>query len=365
MKILEVNIDDMFVGGVYSLVKRVIQNNTNKELKMDIASFEHFQKEENIKELNIYNCKIYYIGSNKGKLQKHISAYNNLKKLASNYDCVHIHSDVANRLLLFGLASKQAGVKKIILHSHASDVDGNNRTIKKLIHILTRRFLINIGTDFVACSDLAAKWMFPNIANIKIINNGVNVNEFKYSLDVRKQVRDELYIENKILLGHVGRFAYQKNHEFLIKIMRSLDLSKYKLLLIGEGPDEDKIKELIKKNGLENNVIMYGTSNRINQLMQAMDIFLLPSFFEGLPIVGVEAQTCGLPTIFSDLITKEAKLVKDVSYIPINDKDINSWIEKIEEYSKIQRRDNSDIIKSKGFDIKSTLDSFYELYLNS
>lgn len=166
MKVLEVNVDDLHSGGVYSLVKNVIVDK-NADIKIDIGAIERFVNIENIKTLNNYNCDVYYVGYEGCKWKKQFVCFNNLRKLLkrNNYDCVHIHADVSNKLLVSALAAKSVGVKKIILHSHAAGVDGNHRLAKRNIHFICRRLLIHIGTDFVACSGVAAAWMFPNIAS--------------------------------------------------------------------------------------------------------------------------------------------------------------------------------------------------------
>lgn len=129
-----------------------------------------------------------------------------------NYTCVHIHADVANKLMVSGMAARTAGVTKIILHSHAAGVDGNHRWLKAWIHRRCRRLLKWIGTDYVACSDIAAEWMFPNIAakEITLIQNGIDLQKFRFSQTVREMVRKQLQISDELLIGHVGRFCYQK-----------------------------------------------------------------------------------------------------------------------------------------------------------
>lgn len=366
-RVLEINVDDLHAGGVFSLVKNVIQHKKSN-IKIDIAAIEKFENPNNIKILSEYGSSVYYIGYSGNKWKKQVVCYCNLKSLIKEkrYDCVHIHADVANKLLVSGLAAKRVGVKKIILHSHAAGVDGNHRGLKLLFHKVCRRLLKYIGTDFVACSDLAAQWMFPNISQDKIciINNGVDLDKFRYNIEIREKVRRELGITDELLIGHVGRFAYQKNHEFLVKIMKSVKARKLnaKLLLVGEGPDENKIRKLVTENYLDDCVIFYGTSSKVNELFQAMDVFVLPSHFEGLPIVGVEAQASGLSIIFSDKITKEAKLTELVSFISISDSSVIKWVIQIMEYVKYDRRDQYLNLEKRRFSIYDTIRDFLDLY---
>lgn len=344
-KVLEVNVDDLYSGGVFSLLKNVIINR-DSTINIDIAALEKFEKKENLDILAEHNCKVHYVGCTGNKILKQLKIYKNLKSLieTETYDCIHIHADVSNKLLISGLAAKRAGARKIILHSHASGVDGKHRKMKLLIHKVCRCFLKYIGTDFVACSDLAAFWMFKNISlnHITIINNGVDLEKFRFNVEMRYEMRKKLNIrDNELVIGHVGRFAYQKNHEYLVTLFSALKLIRpdAKLLLIGEGPYKNYIDQMVCKEHLQNSVIFYGTSNQVYNLFQAMDIFVLPSHFEGLPIVGVEAQAAGLPVIFSDQITREAKLIEAVEYLPITSESIGDWIETIEKFSSYKRKD--------------------------
>lgn len=372
MKALEINVDDLFNGGVYSLVKEVIVNNHNKDITIDIAAIEKFQKQENIDLLAQYGTSVYYVGCETNKIRKQFCVYRNLKKFLENnhYDCVHIHSDVSNKLFVSGLAAKKAGVKKIILHSHASGIDGNHRFIKYLIHIIMRPFLKRIGTEYVACSDVAANWMFPSIdvSKIKIIKNGIDVNKFKFDESKRGNVRKELNLsDNNIVLGHVGRFSYQKNNSFLIKILKEAikENPNYRLLMVGSGPDEEKVKGLVKKQNLEDYCIFYGLSNKVDELYQAMDVVLFPSHSEGLCIAGIEAQSTGLPTIFSDKVPRLAKIIDNVSFLPIEHNDAVIWAKEIAKYSAYiyKRVDCSSSLEKKGFTIKDTIDDFVSLYI--
>lgn len=366
-RILEVNVDDLHNGGVYSLVKNVIHNKNNSTI-IDIASVEKFENETNIQNLKEYGTTVYYIGYSKNRLLKQFVCFNKLKKLikTNRYNCVHIHSDVANKLLFFGITAKICGVKKIILHSHAAGVDGNHRKIKWIIHHICNRFLKYIGTELVACSDLAAKWMFPNVnqKSIKIINNGVDLDKFRFDSKTREKIRKEIGLENKYIVGHVGRFAYQKNHKYLIKVFSKVveKNNKAVLLLIGEGPLESEVRNYVESLNIKNNVIFYGTSDKVNELFQAMDVFILPSHFEGLPIAGVEAQASGLPVILSDQITEETKLIEQVEFLPIVEESITEWADSILKYKDIPRRDTYLELNKKGFSIQYTINTLLNLY---
>lgn len=366
-RVLEVNVDDRGRSGVYSLITNVIKNKPSS-VSIDIAAFETFESSDNVEKLKLMGTQVKYVGYKGNKFLKQYMIYRNLSKYLAenNYDCVHIHSDVANKLLIGGLAARKNGVKKIIFHSHASEVDGNYRQIKRMLHKISRYKLKKIGTQFVACSDVAAKWMYPNIkaSDIDIINNGIDLKKYALDNEIRREIRNKLRIKDKFVIGHVGRFSYQKNHIYLIKIFKEILKKKDNacLLLIGEGPEIEKIKNLVKSLNIEKNVIFYGLSNHVEKLLQAMDVFILPSHFEGLPIVGVEAQAAGLPVIFSDQITKTAKLTQNVTFLSIDGDNIENWANKIIEFGKTKRKNNYSNLREKHFDIKDTVNQFIKLY---
>lgn len=367
IRVLEVNVDDQDFGGVYVLIKNLIVHG-DAGLQIDIAAIEQFVHSENVQELESYGSKVHYVGYTGSKWKKQIVCYRNLKALLrrERYDFVHIHADVANKLLVSGLAAKHAGISNIVLHSHSSGVEGGNRKAKMVFHKSCRRLLKRIGTQFVACSSEAAEWMFPNIKEdqIAIINNGIDLEKFRFDPKVRAKVRKELGIADELLLGHVGRFGYQKNHEYLLKIMREIKNEgvKAKLLLVGQGPREAEIRRLAAQEEVEDVILFYGISKRVNELMQAMDIFLLPSRFEGLPIVGVEAQASGLPAIFSDRITREVALSKNVRFLTIDENAVSQWAGSIQEFEEQPRQDNTEYMREKGFDIENTVSAFETLY---
>lgn len=369
MKVLEINVDDIGMGGVYSLVKNLIINK-EKGIKIDIATIEPFENPDNIKYLKSFGCSVYYIGYRRNKILKQFYCFRNLHCLLkeNQYECVHIHADVANKLLVSGIACYFGGVKKIILHSHASGVDGKNRWMKQIFHRLCRKVLKYIATDFLSCSDLASQWMFPNveIGKIKKINNGIKLDQFRFNDEKRQEIRKELDIEEHFVVGHVGRFAYQKNHEYLIDIFAKVKrfVPSAILLLVGEGELRGGIECKVKLLGLENDVVFYGVSHNVSDLFQAMDVFVLPSHFEGLPIVGVEAQAAGLPVLFSTTITREAKLIDEVHYLPIDEKSKDIWTKFIVDLRQYKRYDTYKKLKQRGFDISQTIDCLMSLYKN-
>jgi glycosyltransferase involved in cell wall biosynthesis len=366
-KVLEVNVDDNGHGGVYSLVKNVIEHKP-EGLHIDIACQEPFEKQANIDALNALGTQVYYVGRPGNKVIKQRHIYKQLKALMTKerYDYVHIHSDVANKIWVAAKAAKAAGIANIILHSHAAGVDGAHQAFKRKVHRFFRTKLKHYGTCFVACSDLARDWMYPNLdpSQVQLIHNGVDLKKFRYNAEVRTSIRNELDLQDAVVVGHVGRFAYQKNHGYLLKIFKAFKAlePRAKLLLVGEGELKAQTEAQAQAMGLKDAVIFYGASSRVPKLLQAMDIFVLPSHFEGLPIVGVEAQAAGLPVLFSDQITREAKLTEAVRYLPITEEKVPVWAKQMQKMSALPRQDAYDELNEAGYDIAYTVQQFLDLY---
>lgn len=294
---------------------------------------------------------------------------NELKKIfkEKKYRIVHSH---INSLSVFPLyAAKKANVPVRIAHSHSTS---NKKEWKKnIIKNILKLFSKTNATNYFCCSELAGRWLFgKNIYNknkVDLINNAISIDKFIYNQKIRDEVRKELNINHDtVVVGHVGRFVEQKNHEFLIDIFNEIHREKSNsvLLLAGDGPLINNIKMKVNKLGLQDNVRFLGVRNDIEKIMQGMDIFLLPSLYEGLPVVGVEAQASGLLCILSDEMTKETKVLESTEFISL-EKTAYEWsniiLEKYEVFSRKNRK--NDIIKA-NFEIKTESKKLEERYLN-
>ena len=246
-----------------------------------------------------------------------------------------VHSNI-NTLSVFPLkAAKRAGVPVRIAHSHSTS---NPKEWKKnLMKSVLRPFSKKYATDYFACSELAGRYLFGNKAvnanKVKIIHNAIDVDKFRYDPAARKRIRREIGLDdNDFVIGHIGRFVEQKNHRFLIDIFAEVKKEKKnaKLVLVGQGPLEEEIKEKVKSLNLEKDVVFLGQRNDTNKLYSVFDVFCLPSLYEGLPVVGVEAQTNGVYCVFSEYITKEIMISDDAEYVEIhNAKSCSRTIERM------------------------------------
>lgn len=366
--VLEVNINDIGQGGAWAFIKNAINAKSDKDIIFDFFTLEPFENESNIEFIE-ENKGTIFVRYTVNRYIRQIKTYFDLKKVVkeNKFDIVHIHSDLAFKMFIEGLAAKRAGAKNIIFHSHCTGVDGDHRKIKEIAHKICRLFLGEIGTVFFACSKLAGKWMYVNSLQDKVvvINNAVDCQKFKFSKNIRDEYRKKLMLnEDEILIGHVGRFMYQKNHQFIIKIFKQYNKinSNSKLLLVGEGEFEDEIKNIVNNINLESKVIFLGVTDCVNNYMQAMDLFLLPSLFEGLPVVGIEAQAAGLPCLLSDSITKETNLFGLVEFMSLNENE-KKWAEKIQKMlSDYVRKDTYNDMVNCGYDISQNKESLKNIY---
>lgn len=247
-----------------------------------------------------------------------------LKQLFREKKYAIVHSNI-NTLSVFPLyAAKKAGVPVRIAHSHSTS---NPKEWKKnLLKNALRPFSKRYATDYFACSELAGRYLFSDKTfdkgEVKIIRNAIDVEKFKFDPEARKKLRKEIGIaDDDFVIGHIGRFVEQKNHRFLIDIFAEVKKTKKnaKLVLVGQGPLREEMEQKVKDLGLEKDVFFLGQRNDTNKLYSVFDVFCLPSLYEGLPVVGVEAQANGVPCVFSDRITNEVIINKNVIGIRIDD----------------------------------------------
>lgn len=301
--------------------------------------------------------------------QKVFKYHKELKKVLkeNNYKIVHSHISTMSVFSLF--AAKCAGVPVRIAHSHSTT---NKKEKKKnLMKQVLRPFSKVFATNYMCCSELAGRWLFGNKeydkGNVYLLNNAIDLAKFKYNEALRKKKRKELGIkDNTLVIGHIGRFVAQKNHDYLIDIFNEIHKKNNNsiLLLAGKGPLEEEIRNKVKELNLEDSVKFLGQRNDANELYQAFDVFLLPSLYEGLPVVGVEAQASGLLCYLSDDMTKETKVLDITKFMSLNNTP-EEWADNIlDDVKKYKRIDTSKEMTAKNFNIKEEAKKLEEYYLN-
>ena len=347
-RILQVNIDNNGGNGAFSLVRYLYKHLSNFYV-FDYYTMGKFLEDKVYEDIINDGGICYSANLRRNKFIGHICLpFNFYKFLKDNiYDTVYIHSEVAYKHFLYTIAAKKARVKKIIIHSHSNDIDGNHKGIKYFFHKILRNKINKYGTDFLACSMPAAEWMFtPN--NIKsdrfhLIINGISPSEYKFDEMKRDYIRKKLNMDSNIVIGHVGSLKKVKNQIFLLEVFSKLDLKKYKLILVGDGEDRRSLEQRARDLGCYNEVSFLGSRNDVDTILQGIDIFTFPSLFEGIPMSLIEAQTVGVPVIASNKINPIIKVNTNFKFLQIESNDIEKWVK------EIQMLENTHI-KGKGFE---------------
>lgn len=284
----------------------------------------------------------------------------------NEYKIVHSH---INTLSIFPLmAAKKAGVPIRISHSHSTSNKAEWK--KNLLKEFLKPFAKVFATNYFCCSEHAGRYLFGDKSyddgEVFLLNNAIDLDKFKYSEEIRTEMRKVLRIsDDTIVIGHIGRFVKQKNHEFLIDIFNEVHKKNNNTLLVlaGQGPLVDEIKSKVKELGLENSVKFLGQRRDACKLYQLFDIFLLPSLYEGLPVVGIEAQASGLLCVLSTDMTKETKVLKTTTFISLNESP-GKWAKTIlNSYKKFKRVDTIKEISKNGFNITKEVKNLEKKYL--
>lgn len=309
-------VPNMQQGGIENFLMNIYRNIDREKVQFDFLV--HYQKKYFFDdEIEKLGGKIYRLSVREdNNLIKYIHDLNKFFKEHNEYRIVHGH--MASLGYFYLNAAKENGVPIRIAHSHGANY-------LKTLKGYTKSFLFKLfklpANIYWACSNEAGKFLFGKNTKFELIPNAINMKKFIYNIDIRSEVRNELNLNNKLVIGHVGRFNLQKNHSFILDIFNEIHKinSNTVLILIGSGELEKNIKEKINKLKLNDDVKLLGIRNDVNRIYQAMDLFLMPSLFEGLPLTGVEAQASKLRCFFSDVITNEVKITNNIKFIPLSE----------------------------------------------
>lgn len=357
----------MDMGGIENLLMNVYRNIDRDRVQFDFmvhrSKDAYFDEEIQALGGKIYKCSPF----NPIKHFKYMGDINRVLSENKGYNIIHAHSELNMWPLK---VAKKHGIPVRISHSH------NTKQIKDLKWAFMeyeKLFLKKQCTDLFACSKDAAIWLYGKRAveqnNVTYIKNGIKVDDFKFEIDIRNKVRKKLKLENKFVVGHVGRFMKQKNHKFILEVFKEIKKLKQDavLILIGEGELEEEIKRKAKDMDIYNDIRFLGVRDDVKYLMQAMDVFLFPSFYEGLGIVLVEAQALGLISVVSENIPEEAFITDLVYQISLKNS-ADYWAKKIIDiYSKNSenRIGRQKEIINAGYDIVCTAKFLEEFYLEA
>ncbi|MGI8384810.1 glycosyltransferase family 1 protein [Robertmurraya sp. P23] len=345
-------------GGAETLIMNLYRNIDREKVQFDFLTCKPGVFDMEIKKMGGRIYRIPYI-TDVGHFQ-YVKGLDEFFLEHQEYDIVHSHLDKMSGFVL--RAAKKAGVPVRIAHSHNTRSEGN--IVTRTYKWFSGKLIESNSTLRLACSNLAAKWLFEKKATI--IKNGIESERFEFSIDKRNKIRNELNLdESTMVLGHVGRFAKQKNHSFLINVFANyLKVNPNStLILVGDGPLRKDIENKVHRLNLKNNVKFLGIRNDIDNLLQAMDVFIFPSLHEGLPVSLIEAQGSGLTCLISEGVSTEVDLGMElVNFLPLTS--TKAWVDQLKSVSKNTRLDVRKQLLEQGYDISSTAKKIQSIYLN-
>lgn len=362
IKVIQVGFSACY-GGIESFAM-----NYNQYLNSELVQVDYINVYDSAKSKDFYitlssSADVYDLPDYRYKPVSFIRALIKLQK-SKGYDVFHYNMNSASFLIPL-VAAKIAGIKVIISHAHNSSSDKG--PLKEIAHAINRHWIPVLANTYFACSRRAAEWFYSESVlkspRYFTIYNAVKTHDFAYDETVRRNLREKLKVKkDTVVIGNVARFNPQKNHEFLIKLFAEYHKKNKNsvLLLVGDGPLMPKIREIINKKGLNDQVILSGQVSNVNELMNAMDLFILPSLYEGLPYVGIEAQVNGLPCLFSDSITSELQLTDKVKYESLN-KGLEVWCDDMKQLLQIALPRRTNTIEQ--YDINYSAEELKKIYI--
>lgn len=349
---------DMNYGGVEMVVMNYYRHIDRSRIQFDFFALEGSTLPQR-EEIERLGGRVYVVPKYTHLLQYEKTIQTLLQQ--NEYEIVHSHMNTLSVLSLYG--AKKAGVQNRIAHNHSTV--GKGEGTKNAMKYLLRPFATVYPTQLCACSATAGQWLYGK-KPFRVFNNAIELDNFVFDPMIRENVRKELGLENRLVLGHIGRFCYAKNHEFLLEIMS--EICKLRpdavLLLIGEGEGEAAVRQKVEFLGLQSNVRFLGRQNEPAKFYQAMDAFVLPSRYEGVPVVGVEAQAAGLPLICSDKVPKDVAVLPSTHFVPL-DASLTKWAETvIKAAENTSRRNTTADLRAGGFDITVEAKKLEEFYIS-
>ena len=345
-------------GGAETLIMNIYKSIDRDKVQFDFFTSNEGVFDEEIKKMGGKIYRIPYI-TKVGPIKYAKSVVAFLKE-HSEYKIIHSHMDKMSGLIL--REAKKAGVPIRIAHSHSTKSEGN--ILNRLTKAYYAKYIGNCATHKFACSKAASQFLFKNEEDVIILKNGIQTELYKYDENTRKKIRLELGIDDKFVIGHVGRFSEPKNHIFLLEIFKKVcEKNENSILcLVGNGVLEKRIKNYAIELGIEKKVVFLGIRSDVFRLLNAFDVFCFPSLYEGLPVTVIEAQTSGLKCVVSDVITREVDITENVEFVSLKE-DAAVWAKKIPEGICFDRKDMTEIVKLAGYDITTTTNRIEKLYL--
>ncbi len=348
-------------GGAETMIMNYYRNINRDNIQFDFVV--------NFKDEGAYESEIRELGGRifrmprfKGyNLLSFVLAWYKLLKEHREWQAIHIHNfKVAG--LIFPIAKLlKRGVRVVHMHTANPTYTASRR----IGYEMTKALANSYSTRLLACSNEAGECYYGK-RKFSVINNAIDVDRFSFDENRRNTIRKEFnFQDNHFVLGHVGNFSAVKNHKFIIEIFSEVykQDNRARLLLVGDGGLFEEIKELVKSKGLTEVVIFTGSRGDVADLMMAMDSFIFPSHFEGLPVTIVEVQASGLPAFISDVITKEVVVTDLVHTLPLSE-GAKAWADRVLQYERSGKRDNfKEQIVASGYDVANNIKQLEQIYL--
>lgn len=363
IRVLQV-VTHMNRGGLETMLMNYYRHMDRNHVQFDFLTHRPYDGDYG-EEIHALGGKIYHLPLLNPFSSVYLSELDLFFKKHPEYSVIHVHQDCMSDVIL--KAAKKNGVPVRIAHSHNSHQTKDLKYPLKLVH---RRNIPHYATDLFACGNKSGDWMFCG-AHFRILTNAIDAQEFRFREGFRRQVREELGIsEEEILMGHVGSFSPQKNHGYLIDIFNELQKRRpARLLLVGDREDSESVEEKVRESGLSNKVIFTGLRTDVNRLLMAMDVFVMPSLYEGVSFASIEAQASGLPCLISDKTPMECDVTGRVRQIALSDGPA-VWAEaaiaeadRVLESKEENARDTYDVICAAGYDINKNAAKLQRYYL--
>lgn len=343
-------------GGLETMIMNYYRNIDRSTVQFDFLV--HRQEEADYdKEILALGGNIYHMPVLNPFSKAYFNALDSFFK-EHKYDIVHCHLDCMSAYPL--KVAKKNGVKIRIAHSHNKSQDKN---LKYPIKLFSKRLIPKYATHLFSCGKEAGDWMFNGKPYI-ILNNAIDAQSYRFNPQVREEMRKELHLyDNDFVIGHVGRFNPQKNHNFIIDVFNCVHQKNpvSKLILVGTGDGQKAIKGKVNTLGLNDSVLFLGSRSDVNRVLQAMDVFLFPSLYEGLGIAAVEAQAAGLPCVISDNVPKECIVTDLVDSVSLKNS-YDKWEDIISNKKNTIRKDTYEDIRKSGFDVIENVTELEEMY---
>lgn len=347
-------------GGAETFLMNTYRNLDRKKVQFDFLIYREFKNvkpyHEEIKNLG---GRIFYVTNPKKNIFKYIKEVKHLLKKES-FDIVHSQVFFGGGLNLW--LAFRSGIKKRIVHSHATSHEQSQSIMFMTARKILDRLMFKYATDYLACSYEAGTALYGENHPFIFVPNGIDLEKYHSVPKLKSEIKEQLSInESAFVVGNIGRFELQKNHKFLIDIFKKVIQIKPNshLLLIGEGSLENEIKTKVKEYNLEHNISFLGVREDIPEVLKAIDVFLMPSLYEGLPISAVEAQAAGNKLVLADTISKETKLTENVQFLSL-DNSADYWAKCIVSEPFINRP----LKALEDYDMKNTANIMEKIYLN-